>query len=122
MNQGTLKSYIVGFISSIVLTLAAFFAVVDPGFFHLGHFGQLGSGALLATILTLAIVQLIVQLYFFLHLGAEAGSSWKLPMFVSTIVFVLLIVIGSLWIMGHLNYNMTPAQINQYMQDQQGGF
>ena len=119
MKQGTLSSYIVGFVTSLVLTLAAFFVVVHPTYFHLA---SMGSGALLATILTLAMIQLIVQLYFFLHLGSETGSRWKLAMFVSTIVFVLLIVVGSLWIMGHLNYNMTPAQMNQYMQDQQGGF
>jgi len=109
-----LTSYIIGFATSVVLTLAAFFVVVRPGFFHLE------SGTTLAVILTLAIVQLIVQLLFFLHLGDESGPRWKLAVFVSTIILVLIVVVGSLWIMNHLNYNTTPAQVNQYIQDQQG--
>jgi cytochrome o ubiquinol oxidase operon protein cyoD len=108
------KSYTIGFVLSLALTLTAFFIVVHPGAFHMA------SGALLAAILTLAVVQLVVQLLFFLHLGSAGG--WKLSVLLSTIALVLIIVIGSIWIMNHLNYSMTPAQMDQYMQDQQGGF
>jgi cytochrome o ubiquinol oxidase operon protein cyoD len=113
MDQGTYKSYIAGFILSIVLTLAAYFAVVDGGW---------SATTILAIILALAVVQLIVQMFFFLHVGAQPGRSWKLTVFGSTLVLVLIIVIGSLWIMNHLNYNMmaNPAQMQQYINDQQG--
>lgn len=117
MDQGTLKSYIAGFIASIVLTFAAYCAVVHPEYFHLG------SGiAVLAAILAFAVLQLVAQMLFFLHLGSQPGRGWKLLVFFSTLALVLIIVIGSLWIMNHLNYGMTSAQVNQYINDQQGGF
>src|SRR5271170_7526670 len=116
MDQGTYKSYIAGFITSIVLTLAAYFAVAHPEYFRL----TLASpAAILAVILALAVVQLVVQMFFFLHVGAQPGRSWKLTVFGSTLVLVLIIVIGSLWIMNHLNYNMmaNPTQMQQYIND-----
>ncbi len=114
MKENNLTSYIIGFLSSIVLTLAAFLVVTRPGLFGMDN------AEILATILALAVLQLIIQMLFFLHLGSETGSRWKLAVFFTTIVLVLIVVVGSLWIMEHLNYNMTPAQMNQYMQDQQG--
>lgn len=123
MDQGTYKSYIAGFLTSIILTLAAYFAVVHPEYFHLAAPGaSVGSIAVLVTILALAVVQLIVQMLFFLHLGSQPGRTWKLTVFSSTLILVLIIVIGSLWIMNHLNYNMmaNPTQMQQYIQDQQG--
>jgi len=36
------------------------------------------------------------------------------------VIVVLILVIGSLWIMGNLNARMTPAQEQQYMSAQGG--
>jgi cytochrome o ubiquinol oxidase operon protein cyoD len=113
MNEGTYKSYIIGFLSSIALTLAAYSAVTKQ---------LLSDTGLLSIILALAVVQLIVQLFFFLHLGARGEKRSQLGIFISTIGLVLIIVVGSIWIMNHLNYSMTPMQINQYIQNQAGGF
>jgi len=116
MKQGTLASYIVGFAASLILTLAAFFAVVYPGLLHAD------GGTILTVILTLAVLQLIVQVLFFLHLGTSSGKGSELLAFAFTLTLVIILVVASLWIMNHLNYNMTPTQINQYMQNEQGGF
>ena len=62
------------------------------------------------------------RLYFFLHLGKETKPRWKLYVFGFMVSVVLIIVFGSIWIMNNLNYRMTPAQINQYMNSQGGGF
>jgi cytochrome o ubiquinol oxidase operon protein cyoD len=112
----TLTSYILGFIFSVALTLTAFYLVLNPGFFHLGLKG------LMASILILAIIQLIVQLVFFLHLADETGPRWKFVAFIATIGIILVIVIGSIWIMNNLNYNMmaSPSQMNAYIQSQDG--
>ena len=111
--------YIVGYILSILLTLAAYWLIV----LHINSQHRVIShDTLIVSILGLAILQLVVQLSAFLHLGSEGGPRWKLGLFVSTVMLVLIVVIASIWIMGHLNYNMTPTQINQYLQDQQGGF
>ncbi len=113
MHKVTLKPYIVGFMASLILTLAAYFAVV----------GQLLVGQLLVVvILALAVAQLFVQAFFFLHLGEEIGPRWKLWAFISTLGIVLIVVVGAIWIMGHLNYNMmaSPTEMNKYINSQDG--
>lgn len=107
--MGTFKSYLTGFVLSIALTLVAYFAVVNH--YHI---------AALA-ILVLAIIQLLVQMIFFLHLGKGEDATWNLVVFFSATAIILILVIGSIWIMNHLNYNMTPQDINNYMNDQGGG-
>lgn len=118
MYKARLSEYVIGFVLSIALTLAAFFVVLRPGFFHLDQ------GGVLVAILILALVQLLVQLLFFLHIGHETGARWNLGILLTAISIIFIIVAASLWIMGHLNYNMTPADMTQYMLNQEhaGGF
>lgn len=110
--QSTLSSYIAGFVLSVVFTLLAYFAVVN----------HVASGATVITIIIgLAVVQLIVQLLFFLHIGQESKPRWNLTFFLSTASIVFLIVVASLWIMNHLNYNMMPsASTNQQIFKNEG--
>jgi len=114
--KATLKSYAIGFALSVVLTLAAFFIVLYPAYFHMGY------GAIVPSIIILAIIQLLVQLIFFMHLANETGPRWKLAVLISTVGIVLIVVVGSIWIMNHLNYNMmaSPSQMNAYIQSQDG--
>lgn len=113
------SSYVAGFALSIALTLGAYFLVQ----IHVGSGHTTPSDSVIGPLLLgLAVLQLIVQVFFFLHLGAEEGTRWKLGAFLATLGLVLIVVTASVWIMGHLNYNMTPMQINQYMQSQQEGF
>ncbi|HVM76934.1 MAG TPA: cytochrome C oxidase subunit IV family protein [Candidatus Paceibacterota bacterium] len=118
-GSGAMLKYAIGFILSVILTVAAYTLVL----IHISSEHEtISHPVLLAAILTLAVTQLVVQLIFFLHVGAGRGSGWKTLIFISTFVFVLLIVLGSIWIMNHLNYNMTPDQVSHYLQTQQGGF
>ena len=116
-ENGTLVSYITGFVLSALLTIAG--AIIVNIHISSEH-SVISHAVLIPTVLALAFVQLIVQLIFFLRLGSGAGGRWKAAIFFSTLILVLIIVIGSIWIMDHLNYNMTPAEMSQYMQDQQG--
>jgi|SRR5579859_5594901 len=109
--QGTLTSYSVGFICSILLTLAAYFMVVNH---------SLSDAALVACILALAVLQLFIQLLFFLHMGKEPKPYWNLTVFIAFVGIILIVVTGSLWIMYHLNYNMTPTDMNSYMLKEEG--
>lgn len=111
----TLRSYIVGFILSVLLTLAAFLAAVAPA--RLG----LGARAVIPVIVVLALVQLFVQLACFMHLGSGERRA-DLATLLSTMGIILIIVIGSFWIMDHLNYNMmaSPQQMSAYIQSQDG--
>lgn len=111
-EAGSHISYMVGFGLSILLTMIAFELVTK----HVLH------GAGLVTILIgLALIQFWVQLFFFLHLGKETKPRWKLLVLVFMVLVVLILVGGSIWIMNNLNYRMTPQQINNYMQNQDGG-
>lgn len=113
MNHKQIIRYSVGFVCSIILTLAAYIVVT----------GAQMHGAILTTaIVTLAIIQLFVQLFCFLHLGEEARPKWRLFMFLNMASIILLIVFGSIWIMRNLNYHMmTPQEEQQYLQDEQNG-
>jgi cytochrome o ubiquinol oxidase operon protein cyoD len=96
-RPGKLEAYITGFILSIVLTLVAYFMVA----------ANLASGFPLVLALgALAFAQVVVQLVFFLHLGEEPSPPWNLFVFLFMVLMVLIIVLGTLWIMYNLNYLM----------------
>lgn len=116
-NHGSEKSYLVGFFLSLVLTLLSYFAVAS----HINSGHTLFSHEMLIPwVLSLAVLQLFVQLIFFLHLGSEKGPRWNLAIFVSTVSIILLVVLGSLWIMYHLNYNMMPQQVEDFIIHDEG--
>ncbi len=116
-HKGLLKSYIIGFVLSIVLTLAAYFPVQ----MQVNSDHKVDSHLpIIIFIILLAFAQMIVQLLFFLHLGQEAKPRWKSFMFVSFISVVLIVVVSSIWIMTHLNYNMSLVQFNNLMKYGEG--
>ena len=96
--------YIIGLISALVLTAIAFLLTQ----LYLGSETSppVNYNALVTIILGLAIVQMIVQLVFFLHVGEETKPKWKLWSLLFGIMVVAIIFIGSLWIMYNLDYNM----------------
>lgn len=109
-----ISSYVIGFVLSTATTLAAYFAVVN----QLWPFEQL-----VALIVGLAVVQLIIQLLFFLHLSHEKGGRWKLVTFGFAVLIVAIVVVGSLWIMNNLNYNMMDMSAEEqaeYMRTHEG--
>jgi cytochrome o ubiquinol oxidase operon protein cyoD len=111
-SRSLLITYTSGFILSIVLTFVAYGLAT--------HQAAMGN-ALIVWLLGLALMQFIVQLLFFLHIGREARPRWKLVVLLFMITVVVIVVMGSIWVMYSLNYRMSPQQINQYMQDQDGG-
>ena len=113
----TLKSYIIGFVLSVLLTLSAYSIVylhVSSSHLTFSH------NFLVIEIIIFAMLQFLTQLIFFLHLGQESKPHWNLVAFISTISIVLIFVIGSLWIMSHLNYNMTSSEMDSYMLQMEG--
>jgi cytochrome o ubiquinol oxidase operon protein cyoD len=110
-SHGSLKSYSVGFVLSILLTLGAYLTVTHHAF---------STGGLMAVVVWLAIIQLITQLVFFLHLDKGSGRRWNLLALGLASIVVLILVIGSLWIMSNLNYHMmSGVEIDQYTQSQE---
>jgi cytochrome o ubiquinol oxidase operon protein cyoD len=101
-SHGSLKSYITGFGLSLVLTALSFGAVMS---------GLVPHDMILGALTILAIVQLLVQLVFFLHLGAAPEQRNNTIIFVLTILLIATIVAGSLWVMHNANVNMMPTQL-----------
>ncbi len=110
-EHGNLHSYQLGFVLSIGLTIAAFYIVTNHLF---------STNGIIASIFGLAVVQLVVQLVFFLHLDKESKPRMNLMAFLFALMVVLIIVGGSLWVMYHMNYTMTPSEMNNYMVGQEG--
>jgi len=92
--------YLIGFVLSLLLTGAAYLAVTE----HWVAASEVG-----ALVVKLAILQIAVQLFFFLHLGQESRPRWKLTVFFFMLAVLVILVFGSLWIMENLNYHMMPG-------------
>lgn len=109
-NKCTLINYVIGFILSLLLTGTAYLAVTNQLF---------AGGMLITVIIGLAIAQVLVQLFFFLHLGHETKPRWKLVTLLFMLVVLFILVFGSLWIMQNLDYHMMPKhEVEDYMIEQ----
>lgn len=103
-RHSTLQSYIAGFILSLILTGLAYYSVVSKA---------ASGNALLAIILGLAMLQMLVQIFFFLHIGRGPKPLYNIIFFGGTVGLILVVVIGSIFIMDNLQYNMAPSEVTQ---------
>jgi cytochrome o ubiquinol oxidase operon protein cyoD len=115
--RGSVRTYVTGFALSVILTLMAFILVkvhVDH------HHGYPSDSFMMAALPGLALVQLFVQLVFFLHVGRESKPRWNAWALSFAITVVVIVVGGSLWIMSNLNYRMmsSPHEIRRYLNSQ----
>jgi cytochrome o ubiquinol oxidase subunit IV len=110
-EHGSAKSYIIGFILSLIFTFIPYYIVVNK---------VISGDALLATILGIAVIQMIIQIVFFLHLGRERKPRWQLYFFIGTVGAILVVVGGSWFIMKHLHYNMAPADVSKKLVEKEG--
>jgi cytochrome o ubiquinol oxidase operon protein cyoD len=118
-GRGTLGTYVTGFVLSLLLTGTAYGLVWDH--VHSRH-EVFSHHFLMAAVLGLAVLQLLVQLVFFLHMSRESKPRWNVLVLLFATGVVLIVVLGSLWIMDHLNYRMmsSPSEVNKYIQSQGG--
>jgi cytochrome o ubiquinol oxidase operon protein cyoD len=85
---------------SVVLTAAAFWvAAVHP----------VWGPAVPVALVVLAIAQMGVHLVFFLHVTTGPDNTNNVLALAFGIMVVFLIVVGSIWIMGQMRYNMMPV-------------
>ncbi|MDE3045972.1 MAG: cytochrome o ubiquinol oxidase subunit IV [Verrucomicrobiota bacterium] len=96
-EQGSYKTYWLGFLLSVALTLAAYFSVEAHLF---------SRTAVLGLIFGFGFLQVIVQMILFLHLGHEKKPHWNFLTFSFMLAVLLILVFGSLWIMWTLDYNV----------------
>lgn len=92
-GHGTVSTYIVGFVLAVILTVIPFWMAMtgQPNFFILVVF---------------AVVQVIVHVVCFLHINGAAAQRWNLMTFIFAVATILIIVIGSVWVMENSMRNM----------------
>ena len=98
MGRASFKSYTIGFLLSILLTAVAFGLVV--------YGGEVPRNVILTSILGLALLQILVQLRYFLHLNTSSAARWNVLALASTLIIMILFICGTLWIMSNLNARM----------------
>ena len=97
VGRGSLKSYLTGFILSLIWTAIPF---------SLEMSGAWPPQAALAGIFIAGALQILVHLHYFLHLNSSSAARWNVAALVFTILIMILFVGGTLWIMYTLNYRM----------------
>ena len=92
--------YVKGFILAVILTAIPFWLVMGDviGNFKLAVFA----------ILALAVIQIVVHMVFFLHMNPRSEGGWNMLALIFTLVILVILMAGSLWVMHHMNANMMP--------------
>lgn len=109
-NYDPTQSYILGFLFSILLTIVPYLLVVNQ---------RLSGNLLIGVLVAVALGQMVIQLFFFLHMGHERKPRWNMLVFLFMALIVLIVVIGSLWIMNNLEYNMHPDEVERYIEKEE---
>jgi cytochrome o ubiquinol oxidase operon protein cyoD len=100
-------SYLVGLGLAVLLTGISFF---------IARTSLVWTPSIPVALAVLAIAQMGVHLVFFLHLTTGPDNVNNILALAFGVLICLLLITGSLWIMGHLNHNMMP--MNQIIQMQ----
>lgn len=104
-----LKSYLIGFGLAGALTVASFTVLHSP---------YVWAPGIPVALIVFAIAQMGVHLIFFLHVSTGPDSTNNVMALAFGVLIVILVVGGSLWIMGHLNNNMMPMDKHMQMRMQ----
>lgn len=99
-DHGSFRSYMTGFVLSAILTAIPFAIVMGGGF----------ESRLLtaAVVVGMAVAQILVHMVFFLHMNTRSDEGWTMMALIFTVVILVIVLAGSLWVMYHLNTNMMP--------------
>ena len=82
-GHGSLGSYAIGFVLSVILTAIPFYMVMDGGF---------SRHATILTMVVLGLVQVVVHLICFLHMNMSSEGRWNVMAFIFTVIVILLVV------------------------------
>ncbi|MCV9877776.1 cytochrome o ubiquinol oxidase subunit IV [Brenneria izbisi] len=96
-SHGSVKSYLIGFVLSVILTVIPFGLVMA---------GSASPGVILLTVLGCAVIQIVVHLVYFLHLNTSSEQRWNVVALAFTVLIIAIVVVGSIWIMMNAHQNM----------------
>lgn len=101
--HSSFSGYMIGFVLSVILTAIPFWLVMG---------GVIESKvALIATLLSFALVQIVVHMYYFLHMNFQSQGGWNMLALMFTAILVFITILGSLWVMYHMNVLMMPSMM-----------
>ena len=106
---GSFVSYTAGLVFALLLTGTSFIV---------SQTGLLWEPGVPAGLAVLAIAQMGVHLVFFLHITSGPDNTNNVLALAFGVLIVFLVMIGTIWIMAHMNANMgpTPEMMNLQMQ------
>jgi cytochrome o ubiquinol oxidase subunit IV len=96
-SRGSLKTYVTGFILSLVLTVIPFGLVMS---------GWASWSAMVWVICGAGILQILVHLHYFLHLDTSSAARWNVMALMFTLLIMTIFVGGTVWVMFTLNSRM----------------
>lgn len=98
--HGTVGSYVTGFVLSVILTAIPFWIVWSNVF----------DSTVITSVVVMAfaIVQIFVHMIYFLHMNTKSEGGWTFIALVFTMTLVIVTLVGSIWVMYHMDRNMMP--------------
>jgi cytochrome o ubiquinol oxidase operon protein cyoD len=96
-----LRAYLIGLILAVGLTAASFWAAGTPLIYR---------PAVPIAISVLAVAQMGIHLVFFLHITTAPDNTNNVLALAFGFLIVCMVVLGSLWIMTHLEHNTHSMQ------------
>ena len=102
-------AYVIGLALALILTGVSFWVASTSALW--------GPGVAVGLVV-LAIAQMGVHLVFFLHITSGPDNTNNVLALAFGVLIVFLVMIGTIWIMGHMNANMSvsPELMNLQMQ------
>ncbi|WP_262296062.1 cytochrome o ubiquinol oxidase subunit IV [Microvirga sesbaniae] len=106
--QGTFRSYMTGFILSVILTAIPFWLVMGD---------VLGDARTTSiVVIALAAAQIVVHMIYFLHMNTKSEGGWTFLALLFTLILVVITLVGSIWVMYHMDQNMMPMSPHEALQ------
>jgi cytochrome o ubiquinol oxidase operon protein cyoD len=102
-----LRGYLIGLGLATLITCVAFF---------IAQTSLVWQPSIPIALFVLAVAQMGVHLVFFLHITSGPDNTNNVLALAFGVLIVLLVIVGSLWIMSHLNHNMMPMDKMMQMQ------
>ncbi|WP_338338984.1 cytochrome o ubiquinol oxidase subunit IV [Xanthomonas euvesicatoria] len=94
---GGLKSYLIGFVMAVTLTVIPFAMVMS---------GAFSKGVTVIVISLMAAVQMLVHMVYFLHMDRSPEQRSNVQVGLFSLLIIGIVIVGSLWVLHNMNVNM----------------
>jgi cytochrome o ubiquinol oxidase subunit IV len=104
-------SYVIGLVLALGVTAVSFWVASTSAIW--------GPGVAVGLVV-LAIAQMGIHLVFFLHITSGPDNTNNVLALAFGVLIVFLVMVGTIWIMGHMNSNMMPDMNMMDLHNQRG--